>query len=66
MVPPIATVKISPLPNPYPLLVISKSITLEPCPTTISTFASVPKPETEDDEYSSERLEYERGASNTT
>ena len=43
--PPIGTVKICPSTYPYPVLMISKSITLDPCPTTILTFACVPMPE---------------------
>ena len=45
VVPPTGTVKISSSPYPYPVFVISKSITLDPCPTTISIVACVPTPE---------------------
>ena len=48
VVPPIATVKICSCPYPYPRFVISKSITLEPCPTTILAVALAPFPETEE------------------
>ena len=44
VVPPIATVSVSPFPYPYPVFLISKSITLDPCPTTISTVAALPIP----------------------
>ena len=43
--PPIGTVRICPSSYPYPVLIISKSITLDPCPTTILTLAAVPTPE---------------------
>ena len=39
VVPPVGIVNISPLPKPYPSLLISKSITLDPCPTIISAEA---------------------------
>ena len=42
--PPIGTVKICSTSYPYPVFVISKSIILDPCPTTISITAWVPKP----------------------
>ena len=51
-VPPVGTVRISPLLNEYPKLFNSKPITLDPCPTTMFIFASVPTPD-EDDEYTS-------------
>ena len=47
-VPPIETVRVSLLPYPNPVFLISKSITLDPWPTTISIFAPDPLPE--DDE----------------
>ena len=43
--PPIGTVKIWSSIYPYPVLIISKSITLYPCPTTTFTVACVPTPE---------------------
>ena len=43
--PPVLTVRISPWPNPYPVCLISKSITLDPWPTTTSIVAYVPIPE---------------------
>ena len=49
MVPPIATVIISPLPYPYPVFLRVKSVTLEPLPTTISIVALEPIPDTEDE-----------------
>jgi hypothetical protein len=48
------------------VFLISKSITLDPCPTTISTVASVPNPEREESEYTRGIFEYDSGASNTT
>ena len=45
VVPPIGTVKICSFPYPYPILIISKSITLDPWPTTILILAAVPTPE---------------------
>ena len=51
VVPPIGTVNISPLPNPYPSLLISKSIILYPCPTITSTEALWPAPVVDVDEY---------------
>ena len=44
VVPPIGTVNISPLPNPYPSLLISKSTILDPCPTITFTEALCPAP----------------------
>jgi len=49
-VPPIETVSIWLFPYPNPVFTISKSITLEPWPTTISMIAFVPIPEEEDEE----------------
>ena len=64
VVPPIATVSVSPFPYPYPVFLISKSITLDPCPTTISTVAALPIP-AEPEAYVSPIPEYETGLSNT-
>ena len=49
--PPTGMVKISPFPNPYPVFLNTKSITLDPWPTTISTTALVPTPTILDVEY---------------
>ena len=51
VVPPVGTVNTSPLPNPYPSLLISKSIILDPCPTITSTEALWPAPVVDDEEY---------------
>ena len=53
VVPPVGIVNISPLPKPYPSLLISKSITLDPCPTIISAEALWPAPVVDADEYTS-------------
>ena len=57
VVPPTSTVRISPLPYAYPVFLISKSIILDPWPTTISIVASVPKPDNESELYLSGKLE---------
>ena len=51
VVPPTGIVKISPFPNPQPGFLNTKSMTLDPCPTTICTTALVPTPTILDDEY---------------
>ena len=65
--PPNGIVKTSPTLYPYPVFFISKSIILDPCPTTTSTVALVPIP---DDGLESLKISgifsYERGSSKMT
>ena len=51
VVPPVGTVNISPLPNPYPSRLISKSTILDPWPTMIFAEALCPAPVVEVEEY---------------
>ena len=62
--PPVGIVNMSPLPYPYPVFLTSKSITLDPCPTTISIVAALPVP-AEPEVWVRAIPEYERGSSIT-
>jgi len=63
--PPIGTVSFSPGLYPNPVLLISKDIMLDPCPTTTSIFAPLPTP-LETELYVSAIPLYDRGSSNIT
>ena len=66
-VPPTETVSTLLISYPYPTFVISKSITLDPCPTTTLTFAALPPVSPiEVVEYDVGRLSYGRGSSKST